>query len=149
MKARIVVALGALFPDDPRAQGAGRLRLPRAAPVSRPLRSDAAARGVAVDRQLLPRRRRHLAHPGLPRRRRAAGGHEPGALRLAERVGARARGHRAHARHRVQRQGNLRHVRRAGARSRPTRSSTSSASSATTWRTGAAPVEKFVRQFSY
>ena len=35
VKARIVVALGALFPDDPRAQGAGRLRLPRAAPGRR------------------------------------------------------------------------------------------------------------------
>ena len=42
-----------------------------------------APRGVAVDRQLLPRRRGHLAHPGLPRRRGAARGHEPGALRLA------------------------------------------------------------------
>ena len=117
VKARIVVALGALFPDDPRAQGAGGLRLPGAAPGVGALRSDAAARGVAVDRQLLPRRRRHLAHPGLPRRRRAAGGHEPGALRLARPMGDRARGHRAHARHRVQRQGDLRQVRRAGARS--------------------------------
>ena len=75
-------------PDDPRAQGAGRLRLPGAAPGGGPLRSDQAARGVALDRQLLPRRRRHLAHPGLPRRGRAARGHEPGAVRLAGRTGS-------------------------------------------------------------
>ena len=87
VKARIVVLLGRAVPDDPRAQGAGRLCLPGAAPGVGPLRSDAAARGVAVDRKLLPRRRRHLAHPGLPRRRRAARRHEPGALRLAGRMG--------------------------------------------------------------
>ena len=46
-----------------------------------------ATRGLAVDRQLLPRRRRDLAHPRLPRRRRAARRHEPGALRLARALG--------------------------------------------------------------
>ena len=71
--------------DDPGAQGAGGLCLPRPAPGRRPLRSDQAARGVALDRQLLSRRRRHLAHPGLPRRCGAARRHEPGALRLAGR----------------------------------------------------------------
>ena len=50
----------------------------------------APARRVALDGQLLPRRRRHLAHPGLPRRRRAARRHEPGALRLARRTGSTA-----------------------------------------------------------
>ena len=38
---------------------------------------------LAIDRKLLPRRRRHIAHSRLPRRGRAAGRHEPGALRLA------------------------------------------------------------------
>ena len=118
VKARIVVALGALFPmiRAHKVLAAYACLAPRL--VAGPLRSDAAARGVALDRQLLPRRRRHLAHPRLPRRRRAAGGHEPGAVRLAGRVGGGARGHRAHAGHRVQRQGDLRQVRRAGARSR-------------------------------
>ncbi len=44
---------------------------------------------LAFDRQLLPRRRRHFAHSRLPRRRRAARGHEPGALRLAGATGSR------------------------------------------------------------
>ena len=65
------------LPDDPRAQGARRLRLPGAAPRHRAVRPDPPARGLAVDRQLLPRRRGHLAHHGLPRRRRPARGHEP------------------------------------------------------------------------
>ena len=49
----------------------------------RAVRPDPPARRVAVDRQLLPRRRRDLALLGLPRRRDAPGGHEPRALRLA------------------------------------------------------------------
>ena len=89
--ARIVVALGDRFPMIERAQGAGRLRLPRAAPRHRPVRPDAQPRRLAVDRQLLPRRRRHLAAHGLPRRRRAAGGDEPGALRLARATGSSTR----------------------------------------------------------
>ena len=89
--ARIVVVLGALFPMIARTQGARRLCLPRAAPRVRPLRSDAPARGLALDRQLLPRRRRDLAHPGLPRRRGAAGRHERGAVRVAASAGSRAR----------------------------------------------------------
>ena len=108
---------GRAVPDDRRAQGAGRLCLPGAAPRLRALRSGAPARGVALDRQLLPRRRGDLAHPRLPRRRRAARGHEPRALRLAGALGERAGGHRPHAGHREQRQGDLRQVRRAGARS--------------------------------
>ena len=117
VKARIVVALGALFPmiRAHKVLAAYACLAPRL--VSGRFDPGAPARGVALDRQLLPRRRRHLAHPGLPRRRRAARGHEPGALRLAGAMGERARGHRAHARHRVQRQGDLRQVRRAGARS--------------------------------
>ena len=87
VKARIVRGVGRAVPDDPGAQGAGRLRLPGAAPGRRPLRSDAPARRVALHRQLLPRRRGHLAHPRLPRRRRAAGRHEPGAVRLARPTG--------------------------------------------------------------
>ena len=78
------------LPDDPRAQGAGRLRLPRAAARHRAVRPDAQPRGLALHRQLLPRRRRHLADHGLPRRRGAAGGHEPGALRLARGLGRRS-----------------------------------------------------------
>ena len=61
VKARIVVALGALFPmiRAHKVLAAYACLAPRL--VSGPLRSDATARGVAVDRQLLPRRRRHLA----------------------------------------------------------------------------------------
>ena len=105
-------------PDDPRAQGAGRLRLPGAAPGRRaasiptrqravwPSTGNYCRGGVAISRILGCR-----GVAVLP------GGHEPGALRLAGPMGERARGHRAHAGHRVQRQGDLRQVRRAGARS--------------------------------
>ncbi len=71
-----------------RAQGAGRLRLPGAAARHRTVRPDAQPRGLALDRQLLPRRRRDLAADGLPRRRRPPRGHEPGALRLARATGS-------------------------------------------------------------
>mgnify|MGYP003694716943 CR=1 FL=1 len=43
--------------------------------------------GLAVDRELLPRRDRDLAHPRLPRHCRAARGHERGALRVARAPG--------------------------------------------------------------
>ena len=105
------------FPDDPRPQGARGLRLPGAARRHRPVRPDAPPRDLALDRQLLPRRRRHLAHPGLPRRRRAAGEHEPGAFRLARPLGRRPRRHHPHARLGEQRQGDLRRLRRARSRS--------------------------------
>ena len=104
------------LPDDRRAQGARRLWLPRAAARHRPLRPGARQRHLAVDRQLLPRRRGHLAHARLPRRGGAAGRHEPGALRLARALGHRPGRHHPHARHREQRQGDLRQVRRARAR---------------------------------
>ena len=85
------------LPDDPRSQGSRRLRLPRATRRHRPVRPDAPPRDLAFDRQLLPRRRRHLAHPRLPRRRGAAGEHEPGTLRLARSLGRRPGRHRPHA----------------------------------------------------
>ncbi len=99
------------FPDDRRAQGARRLRLPGAAPDHRRLRSVAPARDLAVDRELLPWRRCDLAHSWLPRRRRAPRRNEPRALRLAAKLGCRSGRHHPHARHREQRQGNLRQVR--------------------------------------
>ena len=43
---------------------------------------------LALDRKLLPRRGGDLAAHGLPRRRRAARGDEPGALRLARATGS-------------------------------------------------------------
>ena len=58
-----------------------------AAPGDRTLRSFGTPRGLAVDRQLLPRRRGHFAHPRLPRHRGAAGGYEPRAFRLAAALG--------------------------------------------------------------
>ena len=79
------------LPDDRRPQGPGRLRLPRPADRHRPVRPERSARGLAVDRQLLPRRRRDLPDHGLPRRRGPARGDEPGALRLAGRLGERTR----------------------------------------------------------
>ncbi len=48
-----------------------------------------------------------LPHPRLPWRRRAAGRHERGALQLAGAMGHRPLRHRAHARHGIQRQGDL------------------------------------------
>ena len=105
------------LPDDPRPQGARRLWLPCAARGDRPVRPDASPRDLALHRQLLPRRRRHLAHPRLPRRRGAAGEHEPGALRLAGEVGRRAVRHHPHAGLGEQRQGDLRRLRRARPRS--------------------------------
>ena len=50
-----------------RAQGAGRLRLPRPAGDHRAVRPDPPPRHLAVDRQLRPRRRGHQPHHGLPR----------------------------------------------------------------------------------
>ena len=79
------------LPDDRLAQGAGGIRLPGAADRHRHVRSDRAARRLAVDRQLLPRRRRDLTDHGLSRRRRPARGDEPGALRLAGALGRRTR----------------------------------------------------------
>jgi cysteine synthase A len=75
-------------------------------------------RGVAVDRQLLPRRRGDLAHHGLPRRRGPARGHERRALRLARALGGRPGDIVRTVGHREQRQGDLRRLRRARSRSR-------------------------------
>ena len=93
--------------------------------------------------QLLPRRRRHLAHSRLPRRRGAAGEHEPGALRLARRMGRRPGRHHPHAGIGEQREGDLRRLRGARLAIPPTSSSTSSASSATTWSTASAPAPRW------
>ena len=105
------------LPDDRRAQGARRLRLPRAAARHRrssiptrqravwPSTGNYCRGGVAISRIL-----------GLPRRRRPAGGHEPRALRLARAVGRRSRRHHPHARHREQRQGDLRPLRTSSTR---------------------------------
>ncbi len=90
-----------------RAQSRRGLRLPRAATGHRAVRSDDAEGRVAQHRQLLPRRRVRLGAAGLPVDRHSAGRHEPRALRVA--VQGRGRSHR-HARHRKQRQGNLRQV---------------------------------------
>ena len=87
VKARIVVALGALFPMI-RAHKvlaayaclAPRLVSGRFDPARQravwPSTGNYCRGGVAISQD-----------PGLPRRRRAARGHEPGALRLAERNG--------------------------------------------------------------
>ena len=106
------------FPDDRRAQGARGLRVPGAAARHGPLRSGHRSRHLAVHRQLLPRRRRDLAHPRLPRRRRASRRHEPRTVRLARALGRRSGRHHPDAGHGEQRQGNLRQVRRALARPR-------------------------------
>jgi hypothetical protein len=74
------------LPDDHRAQGARRVRVPRAARRHRPVRPHPPPRHLAEHRQLRPRRHRHQPHHGLPWRRDPARGHEPGALRLARRV---------------------------------------------------------------
>ena len=110
------------LPDDHRAQGARRLRLPGAADRHRPVRPDPPPGDLAVDRQLRPRRHRHQPDHGQPRRGHPARGDEPGALRLARPV-VREPGRRRHphAGHGVQRQGDLRRLQRAGPRSRQRR----------------------------
>ena len=105
------------LPADRRPQGARRLRVPRAPPRERRVRPDPSPSGVALDGQLLPRRRRDLDAARLPWRRGASRGDEPRALRLARALGGGARRHRADARHREQRQGDLRPLQ--GARNRP------------------------------
>ena len=109
--ARIVVAFGRPLPDDRRPQGAGCLRVPGAAGHHGTVRPHAPPRDLAIHGQLLPGRRRDLADHGLPRRCRAPGGHEPGALRLAGQLGRRPVRHHPDAGHREQRQGDLRQVR--------------------------------------
>ena len=121
------------FPMIRRAQGARRLRLPGAARRHRPVRSDQPPGHLALDRQLLPGRRRDLPPDGLPGRGRAARGDEPGAVRLARATGsATRRGHHPH--RRAPRATSRRSTTRAASwpRTPPTSSSTSSASSATT-----------------
>ena len=77
------------LPDDRRAQGARRLRLPRAA------RSSPASSTRPRDRAVWPSTGNYCRGGvaisrlhGLPRRRRAARGHEPRALRLARASGS-------------------------------------------------------------
>ena len=128
------------LPDDHRPQGARRLRLPRAAHRHRAVRPDPPPGDLAVDGQLRPRRHRHQPDHGQPRRGDPARGDEPGALRLARPV-VREPGRRRdpHARHGVQRQGDLRRLQRAGRAIPTTSCSTSSASSATTSATTRSP----------
>ena len=70
--APIIVALGDRFPmiRAHKVLAAYACLVPRL--VTGQFDPGAPARGVAVDRQLLPRRRGDLAHPRLPRRRRPA-----------------------------------------------------------------------------
>ncbi len=102
-------------PDDRRPQGARRVRLPGARGRHGRLRPDDASRGVALDGELLPRWRGDQPDHGLPRRRRAARGHEPRALRVAGALGRRPRRHHPDARRREQRAGDLRRVQAPGA----------------------------------
>ena len=85
--ARIVVALGATFPmiGAHKVLAAYACLAPRV--VSGRFDPYAPARRLALDGKLLPRRRGDLAHPRLPRRGRAAGRHERGALRVAAALG--------------------------------------------------------------
>ena len=133
VEATIVVALGDRFPmiGAHKVLAAYGCLAPRRR--HRPLRPDAPPRDLALDRELLPRRRRDLAADRLPRRRGAAGGDEPGAVRLARAAGSldpediiRTPGHRE------QRQGDLRPRATSSPPTRRTSSSTSSPSSGTT-----------------
>src|SRR6516165_9400215 len=106
-----------LFSDDRRAQGAGGLWLSDFLFGDRPLRPVSPQGGMAIDWELLPGRRSDFPNRQLPRRRRVAGAHERGAVRVAAPLGALARGHRPDPRLGEQRQGNLRQMRRARRRS--------------------------------
>ena len=132
VEAPIVVALGDRFPmiAAHKVLAAYACLVPRL--VTGAVRPDDPARRLAVDRQLLPRRRGDLADPRLPRRGRPPRGDEPGALRLARALGGRARATssgrpapRATSRRSTTPAPSSR-------RTRPTSSSTSSASSGTT-----------------
>ncbi len=79
-----------------------------------------AARRLAVDRQLLPRRRGDQPDHGLPRRGGAARGHERRALRVAGALGRRPVRHHPHAGHGEQREGDLRPLRASSTASRTT-----------------------------
>ncbi len=118
VNARIVVALGGLFPmiRAHKVLAAYACLAPRL--VAGRFDPTTPARRMALDGQLLPRRRGNLAHSRLPGRCGAARRDEPGAVRLARRLGGCARRYRPHARNGIQRQGDLRQVRGAGARSR-------------------------------
>ena len=109
---------GRAVPDDPRAQGAGRLRLPGAAP---------GVAGASIRRGSARCGRRPATTAAAASRSRSILGCRGVAVLPAgmsqERfdwlsaMGERARGHRAHAGHGIQRQGDLRQLRRARARS--------------------------------
>ena len=131
---------GRPLPDDRLPQGARRVRLPGAAHRDRPVRPHHPARDLAVDRQLLPGRRCDQPDHGLPRRGGAAGGHEPGALRLAGALGRRSR--TTSSARRARRATSRRSTTAApssSAMSRTWSSSTSSASSGTTSSTTSSP----------
>ena len=66
------------------------------------------------DRELCAWRHRHLAADAVPRRGGAARGDERRTLRVARPLGRRPRRHRAHPRVGVEREGDLRRLRRAG-----------------------------------
>ncbi len=93
VRARIVAARRQVVPHR-RAQGRRGLRLPGAAAGHRPVRPDHAEGGLALHRQLLPRRRLRLQSAGLRVDRHPARRDEPGALRLAEHGGRRDRSRR-------------------------------------------------------
>ena len=107
---------GQPVPDDQRPQGAGRIRMPHSTTAVGRLRRHAAPRGLALDRQLLPRGRGNFAAAGLPVGCGAAGGHEPGTFPLARGLGGRPGRHPPHTGHGKQRQGDLRCLPCPGAR---------------------------------
>ena len=87
VKARIVVALGGRFPmiGAHKVLAAYGCLVPRL--VTGRFDPTLHKRDLAVDGELLPRRRGDLAHSRLPRRGRFARGHEPGALYVARALG--------------------------------------------------------------
>ena len=90
--------------------------MPHSTPAVRSLRRHASPRGLALDRQLLPRRRGDRQAVGMPVRCGAAGGHEPGTFRLARGLGSRSRRHSPHAGYGKQRQGDIRRLQCPGKR---------------------------------
>ena len=147
VKAPIVVALGDRFPmiRAHKVLAAYACLAPRL--VTGQFDPDRPQGAVALDRQLLPRRRRHLAHHGLPRRRDPARGHERGAVPLARALGGRSRP--TSSARRAPRATSRRSTTRAPSSpaTRPTSSSTSSASSGTTWRTTSARAARWRASF--
>ena len=106
-------ALRRPLPHDRRPQGARRVRVSRCTARHGAVRPDSAPGCLAIDRELCARRGGDQSHHGQPWRGGPSREHESGAVRVARALGHRSGGHRADAGLGIEREGDLRRVRRA------------------------------------